>query len=255
MVPLSYENYRARETELATDARARVMVFVDGQNMFKRCQDLFGHALMHPYLLAEVLSGSRTQSRVPSTRFYTGEPDRSIDNVEVKKKRQLDRRTAGMQKVGVTVIKRKLRYHWTWGPVRDERTTERMRNPGPNSGEVEVWMEAFRRAREKGVDLAMGLDVMEFALMGAFDVGIIVSLDRDLWEVPSSIKRVRNLLPGPVRIEAAVPVTGEKAKTLPGFAYTHQITRQVFDQVRDGTNYDAEPWTPVTPPRTLADVA
>ena len=74
VVPLSYEKYRAREAELATDARARVMVFVDGQNMFKRCQDLFGHALMHPHLLAEVLSGSRTQSRVPSTRFYTGSP-------------------------------------------------------------------------------------------------------------------------------------------------------------------------------------
>ena len=44
----------------------------------------------------------------------------------------------------------------------------------------------------------------------------------------------------------AVPVPSElsKPKTLAGFDFTHQIRREIFEQVRDDTNYtvDQDPW-------------
>jgi hypothetical protein len=43
----------------------------------------------------------------------------------------------------------------------------------------------------------------------------------------------------PFRLEAAVPVAGGEAiKTMRGFKYTHQITPEVFNLVRDATRYD-----------------
>lgn len=49
---------------LASEPTARVMVFIDGQNLYKSCQKHFGHPLCHPRLLADHLAGPRTQNRV-----------------------------------------------------------------------------------------------------------------------------------------------------------------------------------------------
>ena len=47
-------------TARRTDAAARVLVFVDGQNVHKTCHDLYGYGFCHPCLLAErVLLGRR----------------------------------------------------------------------------------------------------------------------------------------------------------------------------------------------------
>jgi len=66
-----------RIDELATDPEARVMVFVDGQNLYNTCRRTFGHALCNPHLLAEHLAGPRTRHRV-ACRFYTGRPNPNI---------------------------------------------------------------------------------------------------------------------------------------------------------------------------------
>jgi hypothetical protein len=90
------------------------------------------------------------------------------------------------------------------------------------------------RPQEKGIDLVIGLDVVEFLLTRACDVAVIVSLDRDLYEIPQSFQNLGRLIARPVRLEAAVPVPdGQKQpKILPRFSYTHQITRQVFAPAR-----------------------
>ena len=231
------------------------MVFVDGQNLYKRCEDYFGHALCHPHLLAEHLAGARSPESV-STRFYTGQPDPNVDDIERRKRSQLDRRLAGMRKCGVTTITRELRYHWTWGPAYDQR--RKLERPGPNAGTVEVWTEAYKRGAEKGIDLAIGLEVVEFAVKGNFDVAIIVSFDRDLHEIPKAMRNVRDFLPKPVRIEAAVPValTRTSAVRLPGFSFTHQITESVFQTIRDDTDYTLpkDQWTPPVHPQNLREV-
>lgn len=113
------------------------------------------------------------------------------------------------------------------------------------------WM----RPQEKGIDLVIGLDVVEFLLTRICDVAIIVSLDRDLYEIPQAVQNLGRLIARPVRLEAAVPVPdGQKhPKILPGFSYTHQVTQQVFERIRDDTDYtvtDSE-WTAPTVPKTL----
>lgn len=61
------------------------------------------------------------------------------------------------------------------------------------------------------------------------------------------------LIRRPVRLEAAVPVSGSDArpKTLAGFDYTHQITPQVFDRCRDDIDYTVpdRAWQPPMLPR------
>lgn len=50
-----------------------------------------------------------------------------------------------------------------------------------------------------------------------------------------------------------MPDGQKQPKILPRFSYTHQITRHVFERIRDDTNYtvtDAE-WTAPTVPKTL----
>jgi len=93
------------------------MLFVDGQNLYKRCQDLFGHPLCHPHLLAQFLAGERTQYPV-ACRYYTGRPNPNIAG-EAEKPRNLDRRLHAMRRAGVTVVFRPLRT--TGNGVTDKR--------------------------------------------------------------------------------------------------------------------------------------
>lgn len=81
---------------LATDPNAKVLVFIDGQNLYKTCASLFQHPLCHPHLLAEVLAGPRTKF---SCRFYTGRPNPNVDPTGA---RNLDRRLNVMRQHGVT---------------------------------------------------------------------------------------------------------------------------------------------------------
>ena len=157
-----------------------------------------------------------------------------------------------MNRVGVTVVKRPLRYHWDWGHQ------EQLPEPGPGVPSQVVTLNPWQRPQEKGIDLAIALDLIEFALVDSLDVAIIVSLDRDLAEIPQALRNLRPVLNRPVRLEAAVPVPPGRTdlKTLTGFAYTHQITDEVFGLVRDDTNYTgpADQWTPPVLPRSLAEL-
>jgi len=237
-------------TQLRDDPNARVMVLVDGQNLYKRCKALYGHPLCHPNLLAEYLAGPRTQNKV-ACRFYTGVPSPNEPG-EKRKRRNIDRRLAGMRSVDVTVITRPLRYHDTWGI--EDNLPRPTRGEGPRTAQVAPW----RRPQEKGIDLLIALDVVEFALTDKFDVAIVVSFDRDLHEIPLALRNLRGLINRPVRIEAAVPVKiGQRRPIiLEGFDYTHQITKETIDVIADRTDYTVsdELWTPASPPGRLSDV-
>lgn len=240
-----------RIDELASDRSARVMVFIDGQNLYKACEKIFGHPLVHPHLLAQHLAGPRTENRV-ACRFYTGRPDQNIPSERLKV-RNLDRRLDVMRRMGVTVVTRKLRYHWDWG--------HRERLPQPQAGvrPQTVTLRPWQRPQEKGIDLAIALDLVEFVLTDCCDVAVVVSLDRDLAEIPQALRNLRRYLPRPIRLEAAVPVQDglRYPKTLEGFHYTHQLGSEAFERVRDDTNYtlsDAD-WQPPQPPARLVEPA
>jgi len=225
-------------------------VFIDGQNLYKRCKELFGSPMCHPHLLAQHLAGVRSTMR-PGCRFYTGRPD---PNDHPDQARNLDRRLDGMRKAGVTVVTRPLRYHWDWGPAPDAP----LPRPKANSAPRQATMRPWQRPREKGIDLVLALDVIEFVLGDVCDVAIVVSLDRDLFEIPQALNNLRKHRNGPFRVEAAVPVAGsqKQPKILPGFAYTHQITQQVFELVKDPTHYasDSPTWRPPVIPPDLPGV-
>jgi len=145
-----------------------------------------------------------------------------------------------MRAAGVTVLTRPLRYHWDWG----HRQVLPKAEAGASS--QQVLLTPWQRPQEKGIDLLIALDAVEFVLTGACDVAIIVSLDRDLFEIPQAIKNLKRLIPGPVRLEAAVPVPDSlsQPKTIARFDYTHQIPSQIFALVRDDTDYTASVWPP-----------
>lgn len=227
---------------LASDPNARVMVFIDGQNLYKSCKEIFGHPLCHPHLLAKHLAGQRT-NRPVACRFYTGRPNPNISG-ETTKTSHLDRRLNMMRAAGVTVLTRPLRYHWDWGHRRVLPKAE------PGASPQQVLLTPWQRPQEKGIDLLIALDAVEFVLTSACDVAIIVSLDRDLFEIPQAIKNLKRFIPGPVRLEAAVPVsdTLSQPKTIARFDYTHQITSRVFALVRDDTDYTASIWPPSSSP-------
>jgi len=88
------------------------------------------------------------------------------------------------------------------------------------------------------------------------DVAIVVSLDRDLAEIPRALRNLKPILPRPVRLEAAVPVPAglRYPKTLDGFHHTHQITPDVFERIRDDTDYTVreERWRPPELPAGLS---
>lgn len=234
---------------LATDPDARVMVFVDGQNLYKTCLELYGHPLCHPHLLAEHLAGPRTNKRI-ACRYYTGRPDPHRP-AEKQKARNLDRRLDLICRHGATKQTRTLRYHWDWGHQ------EQLPEPGPGVANQTVTLHPWERPHEKGIDVLIALDVIEFIVTNVCDVAIIVSLDRDLREIPAALKNLGKLIPRPYRIEAAVPVASASGqpKRLKGFDHTHQITPDIFEILRDDTDYTVsdEKWTPPVFPATLAD--
>jgi hypothetical protein len=151
----------------------------------------------HPHLLAQYLAGTRTRHPVVC-RYYTGRPNPHIRG-EAEKTRNLDRRLYAMRQVGVTVVHRPLRYHWEWG----QRQT--LPRPAPGLPGRTVTLYPWQRPQEKGIDLVMALDLIESVLLGRCDVPIVVSLDRDLHEIPLALRKLQPLVGRPVRLEAAVP--------------------------------------------------
>jgi hypothetical protein len=116
-----------------------VLVFIDGQNLYKTCRSLSGHPLCHPHLLAQ--------------------PGRPNPNTDPNGARNLDRRLAIMRREGVTVVTRPLRCHWDWG-----HAGRRLPAPGPGVAPQHVRLTPWMRPQEKGIDLVIGLDVVEFLL-------------------------------------------------------------------------------------------
>ena len=171
----------------------RAVSFFDGQNLFHHAKAAFGytHPNYDPRKLADaVCSAHGWENR--GVRFYTGVPDRDRDP-EWYNYWQL--RFLGMSRAGVTVIARPLRYR-----------TESRNLPGGAKHEIVT-------AREKGIDLRIGLDVVRMARSGELDVVVLFSQDQDLAEVADEIRYIARSENRWLKIASAFPVSPTASAT------------------------------------------
>lgn len=208
------------------DPDARVLVFIDGQNLYKTCERLYAHGACHPLLLAQRVS---TPRRLTGVRYYSGVHDPTVDP---DGRSRTDRRHNLIRRTGVTVVERKLRYRWEWG-----FDPKLLPDPKRNRGQqVQIQVTPYQRAREKGIDLTLGLDVVDLARTGAMDVAVIVSSDNDLCEVARSTHQV-TLADGRVSVEAAIFNERRNPILMAEYDYTHQLRHADFATARDNFDY------------------
>ncbi len=201
----------------------RVMVFIDGQNLYKGVKKLH-RTRVHPILIARELVGDRT---LTEARYYSG-VHQPRENPELHalamRRHELIRRT------GLTVIERTLRYHWDWKVV--DRLPSASRAPEDETRKVKV--KRSRVAREKGIDLALGIDAVTAALTDRCDTVIIVSRDRDLGEVGRDLRERTGS--NRARVEVA-SVVGEYRHLIDGYDHTHFIDAEMSQRCRDDFDY------------------
>lgn len=192
----------------------RVVVFIDGQNLYYRCQEHFGFHWAHPMRLAEALVEEdrarygRDSHVLSGVRYYTGIHD---PNRRSRLHAEMEYRLAAYRRDGVITLPIPLRYD--------------------NLG----------RAREKGVDSRITLDLIRLAWKGLFDVAIIVSEDSDLDEAAKDVYALRDDERW-IAVENALPWSpaGSSARSprwLPSVRRRRRITHSMFAAIRDNTNY------------------
>ena len=205
----------------------RVMVFIDGQNLFKGLKRRFGVRL-HPLLLARELAGPGRE--LVGTHYYSGIHD-SDENPRmhelVRRRHDLIRRS------GVTVTERTLRYHWEWRVPRDELDPP-WYDSAPDRTKATV--EKYRGAREKGIDVALALDAVGSILTGECDVVIVVSRDRDLMEIAAEVDQ--RCAGKPVSVEVAyVSERRGDERALDGYDRFHEIDDSIVSAATDDFDY------------------
>ncbi len=211
---------------------ARVMVFIDGQNLFKGLRRRHGVRL-HPLLLARELTGPDRQ--LVGTHYYSGIHDPDVDNHMyqlVKRRHDLIRRT------GVKVTERTLRYHWEWRVEKDDVPPPWYDN-APKRSKARVYK--HRAAREKGIDVALALDAVGSILTDGCDVAIVVSRDRDLMEVAEEVRsRCEGVRSMRVEVAYVSEQRGDEERvlqTLSSYDGFHEIDDRIIEAARDTFDY------------------
>jgi uncharacterized LabA/DUF88 family protein len=203
----------------------RVAVFVDYENVYWSAREAFhagqptsrrlGH--INPEALGATLTAmGRSPRTLQSVRVYRGMPSPVLDPRGYRAWRA---QIAQWEKAGVTVVSRVLRYPPGW--------------PHAAPGE---------HPQEKGIDVALALDVVDLAHRGAYDVAIIVSVDSDLLPALEMIQRMEMGGQGPHVEVAAWSSPGRyphRLRTPRRNVWCHWLDAAAYEQVRDGTDYSA----------------
>ena len=196
----------------------RAYAFFDGQNLFYASKEAFGYRYPNyaPWLLAQ--SVSRQQGlKLDKIFFYTGVPseaDNAFWNHFWTKK------LAVMGTRGVIVYSRELRY----------------RNKSiilPDGSETTVLI-----GQEKGIDIRIALDIIRYALDGAFDVALVFSQDQDLSEVSEDIRKISLNQSRWIKIISIFPAS-PTSKNTRGINKTDwiKIDREIYDACIDKNDY------------------
>ena len=145
-----------------SESPSRVIVFIDAQNFYRSARRAFADdgndpsrfGQFHPWALGELLASRDTDRVLTGVRLYSGRPD---GYVQRKAHTANVRQSIAWTDAGCYVFTRPLRYPHGWPDNRDGR-----------------------RPEEKGIDVAIALDIARLAMEGAYDVAILCSGDTDL---------------------------------------------------------------------------
>ena len=196
----------------------RAVSFFDGQNLFRHAKDAFGHHHPNydPRKLAEAVCSASGWVNA-GARFYTGVPSARRSPMWHA---YWTRRLTAMRRAGVTVTSRTLRYR-----------VERVRLSDGSVHEIPV-------AREKGIDLRLGLDVVRMARNAELDVAVIFSQDQDLAEVAREVRDIARAGGRWLKIVSAFPY-GPEATTRRGIDRTDwfRMDREFYDDCLDPRDY------------------
>lgn len=184
----------------------RVVLFVDGQNLYHRCKEHFGFPWVHPRRLGEALVRQDRERYgedshvLTAVRYYTGihDSDRRPSEHGV-----MERRLARYRADGVQTIAIPLRY------------------------------DADGRGREKGIDVRLSLDLVRWGHKGLFDVAVVVSEDSDVDPAAQDVYALRDEERW-VAVENALPWRPHShPRWLPSVRRHRRIDPNMFDLVKD----------------------
>jgi uncharacterized LabA/DUF88 family protein len=223
-----------KETVDSSIDNARVMVFIDGQNLYK---GLRRHkARLHPLLLARELAGPERE--LVGTYYYSGIHDPEVNDEMYELVR---RRHELISRTGVVVTERTLHYHWEWQVDKDD-VPPPWYDDAPKRANARV--RKYRAAREKGIDVALALDAVGSILADECDVVIVVSRDRDLMEVADEVRsRCKGVRPMRVEVAVVSERRGDENRikeALNGYDSFHDIDDKIVEAARDHFDYSAK---------------
>jgi uncharacterized LabA/DUF88 family protein len=198
----------------------RVVVFIDEKNCYNgarraffRPEDHFTCGNFDPIKLGQLLCswlprGAPGGRSLHQVRIYTGRPDATR---EPKGYAAHMKQCTVWERGGAVVIARTLRYPPPWAP-----------SPKP---------------QQKGVDVALAVDLVAMAIDDEYDVGIVASTDSDLRPALEYVLRK-------FRDIRQVEVTSWRSDShmsrlsVPGaLIWCHRLYRQHYDAVADLTDY------------------
>ena len=195
-------------------------LFIDAQNVYNSARSSFftkddssNYGQINPKLLADLIVSKSPLSitrKLHEVRIYSGRPNANKDpTTHAAHMRQC----IAWQKCGATVITRDLRYPIDW----------------PRS-----------RAQEKGIDVAIAIDFVAFALDKTHHVGILASCDTDL--VPA-LEFVNTKCGENCKIEVVGfrNTDGERRLHVRGKnTWCYWIGRDEYNKIADLTSYGKE---------------
>lgn len=203
-------------------ATKRVIIFIDGQNLYHSAKEAFGYNFPN-YDIKKLSEAVCRQYKweIEEIRFYTGVPDLQDDprwnNFWIRK-------LAAMGQVGIKIFSRSLRYR-----------NQIVRLPNGKT-------QSFLVGQEKGIDVRIAIDVFRFAHERRYDVAAIFSQDQDLTEVVDEVRRIAVEQERWIKIASAFPVSPTK-KDNRGINKTDwiKIDRGMYDACIDPKDYRNPP--------------
>jgi uncharacterized LabA/DUF88 family protein len=185
----------------------RTIAFVDGQNLY-HCAKQAGFCRVpdyDPHALASEIC-RRQGWDLQEVRFYTGIPDGKREQALFDAwQSKLDR----METKGVVTVTRPLRYD--------------------SSG----------KAREKGIDIRIALDIVRLGRLGKFDVGLIFSQDQDLIEAVHELREIAKEQTRWVKLASAYVQHGDAKYTTRGIYDTQwlPIDQTLYESTREAARF------------------